>query len=138
MTPKELMIGDWVKFTSKYGYGTGQIAGIEPKEGAVEPSTFTIHKRDKDGNTKLFIGVSRTCVKPIPLTDEILKKNGFEYYHKNFASLSYDHPFRLKMVEWPDENGIGLWRMDGIIEIRFVHQLQHILNLIGYDKEIIL
>lgn len=76
-------------------------------------------------------------ITPIPLTDEILKKNGFEYFHKNYASLSYEHPFQLKMNEWPDENGLnGLWTIFDIIEIRFVHQLQHALRLCGIDKEI--
>ena len=78
-------------------------------------------------------------ISPIPLTDGILKENGFEYHHKNYASLSYEHPFQLKMKEWPDENGLGgLWTISDIIEIRYVHQLQHALRLCGIDKEIIL
>lgn len=71
---------------------------------------------------------------PIPLTDEILRKNGFEYYHKNFASTDYDSPFKLEMMEWPDENGNGgLWIINGLFKIRFVHELQHALRLCGIN-----
>jgi hypothetical protein len=78
-------------------------------------------------------------IEPIPLTPEILKKNGFEYYHKNFASTDYDSPFKLEMVEWPDENGNGgLWLIKGLLKIRFVHELQDALRLCGIDKEIVL
>ena len=74
---------------------------------------------------------------PIPLTDEILRKNGFEYYHKNFASTDYDSPFKLEMMEWPDENGNGgLWIINGLFKIRFVHELQHALKLAGIEKTI--
>ena len=74
---------------------------------------------------------------PIPLTDAILKANGFQYYHKNFASLSHVHPFKLRMVEWPDENGRGgLWTVGGIISVRYVHELQNALRVCKVDKEI--
>ena len=75
-------------------------------------------------------------IEPIPLTDAILKANGFEYHHKNFAALSHVHPFQLKMVEWPDENGIGLWMIGGLFKIRYVHELQHAMKLCEIDKEI--
>lgn len=78
-------------------------------------------------------------IEPIPLTNEILEKNGFEYYHKNFASLSYDHQFKLEMEKWPDENGLGgLWSITDLIKIRYVHELQHALRLCGIEKEIVL
>lgn len=84
-----------------------------------------------------FVKGDYSFCEPIPLTDEILRKNGFQYFHKNFCSLSYDHPFKLEMEQWPDENGLGgLWTICGIIEIRFVHQLQHALRLCGIEKTI--
>ena len=75
-------------------------------------------------------------IEPIPLTDAILKANGFEYHHKNFAALSHVHPFQLEMVEWPDENGIGLWMIGGLFKIRYVHELQHAMKLCEIDQEI--
>ena len=82
-------------------------------------------------------GIWLDYLDPIPLTQEILKKNGFEYYHKNFASTDYDSPFKLEMVEWPDENGNGgLWLIRGLLKIRFVHELQNVIRLCEIDKEI--
>ena len=78
-------------------------------------------------------------IEPIPLTAEILKKNGFEYYHKNFASLRYDHQFKLKMEKWPDENGLGgLWSITDLIKIRYVHELQQAMRMCSIEKEIIM
>ena len=78
-------------------------------------------------------------LKGVPLTPEIIRKNGFEYHHKNFASLSYEHPFKLEEVECPSEEELGgLWRIASIIEVRFVHQLQHALRVCGIEKEIII
>lgn len=82
-------------------------------------------------------GIWLDYLSPLPLTQEILKKNGFEYYHKNFASTDYDSPFKLEMVEWPDENGNGgLWLIRGLLKIRFVHELQNAIRLCEIDKEI--
>lgn len=83
-------------------------------------------------------GFQEEHLAPIPLTDEILKANGFEYFHKNFAALDRKSPFQLEMVEWPNEEGIGLWMLGGVIKIRYVHELQHALRLCEIEKEIIL
>lgn len=111
MKATELMIGDWVIDT--YTNKPFRIEAVKEKMG--------------EG------------LEPIHLTPEILKKNGFEYYHKNFASTDYDSPFKLEMVGWPDENGNGgLWLINGLFKIRFVHELQHALRLCEIEKEIVL
>lgn len=130
MNANELMIGDWVECVDsthkKKVYA--QIDAIE------EGQTCILVRLD---NRNWFLDIS--FIKPIPLTPEILEKNGFKYYHKNFCSLSYDHPFKLEMTQWPDENGLGgLWTICGIIEIRFVHQIQQAMSLCGIEKEIVL
>lgn len=126
MKATELMIGDWVFC-----------------EGQPIPSNATIEEVFDDG--VIFKGIhyegdaSLDRIFPIPLTDEILKKNGFDYYHKNFVSTDYDSPFKLEMVGWPDENGNGgLWLINGLFKIRFVHELQHALRLCEIEKEIVL
>lgn len=81
-------------------------------------------------------GFQEEHLAPIPLTDEILKANGFEYFHKNFAALDRESPFQLEMVEWPNEEGIGLWTLGNLIKIRYVHELQHALRLCGIEKDI--
>jgi hypothetical protein len=116
VSAKDLMVGDWV-----YGIFSGC-----PQERIIMKYSIC-----SNGYEWKYM--------PIPLTPEILKKNGFEYFHKNYSSLSYDHPFKLKMTNWPDENGLGgLWTICDIVEIRFVHQLQHALRLCEIEKEIVL
>lgn len=81
-------------------------------------------------------GFQEEHLAPIPLTDEILKANGFEYFHKNFAALDRESTFQLEMVEWPNEECIGLWMLGNLIKIRYVHELQHAFKLCGIKKEI--
>lgn len=118
MTKEELMIGDWVYNT--HNRQNEQVAEIG--SGLVMLAYNDLYEYDE--------------IEPIPLTDAILKANGFEYHHKNFAALSHVHPFQLEMVEWPDENGIGLWMIGGLFKIRYVHELQHAMKLCDIDKEI--
>lgn len=120
----ELMIGDW--FHNNY---TNQNYQVWP----------TFLSQATDFGKKTDVSFEDINISPIPLTDEILKKNGFQYFHKNLCSLNYGHPFKLEMKQWPDENGLGgLWTICGIIEIRFVHQLQQALRICGITKEIVL
>lgn len=124
MKANELMIGDWVYC----------------KPHKKNAKVYRIDQANGKGNGWVAVvdgDFYEDRIEPITLTDEILKKNGFEYRHKNYTSLSYEHPFQLKMNKWPDENGLGgIWTLCDIIEIRFVHQLQHALRLCGIDKEI--
>ena len=130
LSVKDLMINDWVNVVT---------------EGEVYPSVVTKMERDTEDVKVAFLAVPGDWeegdffdeIQPIPLTDAILKANGFEYRHKNFAALSYEHPFQLEMVEWQDENGVGLWMVRGLLKIRYVHELQHALRLCGVDKELI-
>ena len=137
MRANELMIGDFVMFTSKFGYGIGQIEGIEPREGSAEPTTFTIRKKDKDGNTILFVGVGRTCVKPITLTLEILEKNGFELrdgflYHR-IDDNPHHYDFKLKNGGVFTSEGYTLECGIYYLTIRYVHELQNALRLCGLN-----
>ena len=151
MKANELMIGDWVEFTSKYGYGTGQIAAIEPREGAAEPTTFSIIKNKQDGS-HFYVGVSKNCVRPIPLTAEILEKNGFKNDFYEEESVADYHTIRLEgyslrhnigevdgyLVTWCN-GGINVTTdFHGCVQkdIPYVHELQHALRLCGIEKEI--
>jgi hypothetical protein len=97
-----------------------------------------------DGTLEKYVS---NCL-PIPLTPEILEKNGF----KKATQISDTEPFDI------DEEGNkhysysttfwGWWQPDNIfcipanglgwLNIKYVHQLQHALRLCGIEKEIIL
>ena len=124
MEAKDLMIGDWVRIP--HINKIGKVYRIDRANGKGNGFAAVI-----DGD------FHESLLEPIPLTDEILKQNGFKYFHKNYASLGYEHPFQLKMNEWPDENGLGgLWTICDMIEIRYVHELQHALRLCRINMEI--
>ena len=73
-------------------------------------------------------------VEPIPLTIEILVKNGFTSRKDGYdigIPLLYWDKYRTAVCGWT--------HCDDIIEVfdcRYVHQLQHALKLCGIDKEI--
>lgn len=69
---------------------------------------------------------------PIPLTEEILVKNGFKVQktHDNGRWLHLTDTLWLSY-----SNRYNVWYTDGI-KIYFIHQLQHLLRLCGIEKEI--
>jgi hypothetical protein len=70
---------------------------------------------------------------PIPLTCEILKKNGFSENYREY-DLSYAQ-------SWGDIIGIHIFGKGGIMDemyFKYVHELQHALHLCGIEKEIVL
>ena len=127
MKANELMIGDWVRWTSDQ-WSTEEDSYPFRIKGTCS------NKVQIEDRIDWYVD---SLIDPIPLTDEILRNNGFEYFHKNYASISNEHPFRLRLDKWPDENGLGaVWTICDIIEIRYVHQLQHALRDCGIDEEI--
>jgi len=148
MKAKELMIGDWVQISEfcKYHGAIGRIKTlIEHKDN--ENAYFKVFLQ----NNTIHIGIEDICsddIRPIPLTPEILEKNGFE----KALQLSNTEPSDI------DEEGNkhysynktfwGWWQPDNILSIpanglgwlniKYVHQLQHALRLCGIEKEITL
>ena len=132
MKANELMIGDWV-----YNPFTRKTLRL----------TFG---RDID----LVEGL---CLEPIPLTAEILEKNGFEELMskgKGVAAMfgrevehtgvwMYCIPDTFDSVSYvPERKLLHLKFMEGGItdlhNLQYVHELQHALRLFGIEKEIIL
>lgn len=126
MRPEELMIGDWVCL--------------------VDPDT------KKRTNTKVkgsdLCGGGIFCLQwfePIPLTPEILEKNGFIEITGRVKRLTWawkkqgTHievneatPNWYQIVIHKEASDLGDERIFG----RYVHELQHALKLIGITKEI--
>jgi hypothetical protein len=108
MKAKELMIGDWVDYR-----------GICNR---IAPADFC-H----------FEWIDK--IRPIPLTPEILEKNGFrlDTYSGEFMSGKWwtrnDFVIHESMNDSIGKNNFSY---------KYVHQLQHALRLCGIEKEIIL
>ena len=152
MKANELMIGDWVNFYSKHiGYGVGVIAGIEPREGSFEPSTFSVFQyvsADADIKTNAFYGIRRDAIEPIPLTETILKENGWTDWHDNSTiarscSFSIDEHTSIcfqqiigsqEIYTQISHCGAGSFELRKFL--KYVHELQHALRFCGIEKEI--
>ena len=119
---KSLMIGDWVCNLK------GDILQIQTIS-----ESYVILNND---------GYYYNEIQPIPLTPEILEKNGFEYKEKELGLygvtiaphyLRDDIPFEV----FCDGKPFTIWFKEPV-NIKFVHQLQHAMLLCGIRKEIVI
>ena len=105
MNANELMLGDWVKY---HGVPVRVVEISEKSVGFMSGGAYDIDKPEN--------------LMPIPLTPEILEKNGFS------------------------RNGLDIALFDrkggddfvGASNLQYVHELQHALRLCGIEKEIVL
>lgn len=119
LTDKDLMVGDWLLYNG------------EPKQ--VIEILF-------DSVTIDCFPCSYDRLEPIPLTKEILEKNGWEDFDGGRGLFKEDKDYLLELSV--DPNG-KVWRtINGaeyiIFEIKWVHQLQNALKVCGIEKEIAL
>lgn len=125
MKVKELMIGDLVYD----GNSIAQVTGITC-DGIIE----TTH--NQSSNIEL--------IRPIPLTVEILEKNGLEKdNHGRLYGEYFDEDVNNDLeISVDDKTGEIWWSYNWaeyyIIRLRYVHELQHALRLCGIEKEIVL
>lgn len=144
MKAEELMIGDLVKFP----YGIDKVCDLPYVEGKGICASFA-------ASATLF-PVPVEALEPIPLTPEILEKNGFRWTGSgdstgmlstpwDFDGIRYNiyvglkkktievhsaHP-ELRTESWRKVNKVSL-EVCGF----FVHELQHALRLCGINLEI--
>ena len=123
MKANELMIGDWAGFNSGYG----KVTGI---------TDAGVHFEDRFG-----LGIA-SGAEPIPLTPEILGKNGFEKsehgWYCNRKIDAWEIEIYIGRIETSVKINKGIFPYINNIDCHFVHQLQHALRLCGIDKEITL
>ena len=167
METTELMINDWVHLVST-------IHNVSfPEDGVIQDEGYTTIRTPIKLTTvsencvsyysdklELYITLSSEDIEPIPLTPEILEKNGFEnipyagidcdkiwllheisYYGKSFPLYTDDIMLKYSTSEqcWCVFFNIGGAHPDfrTVSTISYVHELQHVLKLYGIEKEII-
>ena len=95
-----------------------------------------------DGFTSIYLKAEH--IEPIPLTAEILEKNGFEegkrydgwdtrVFSKDMASVSMPSKDKWCRIRVYSED--GFYELSSAI-VSYVHQLQHALRLAGIEKGI--
>ena len=130
MKANELMIGDWVKFP----IGNEKIIDLPYIPGKGICASFA-------ASATLF-PVEVEKLQPIPLTAEILEKNGLK---PDTAEDAYKYCYRIESVSIVECYANAGGRYRAIISfgdtrlritLMFVHQLQHALRLCEIEKEI--
>lgn len=136
MKANEITIGDWFWVNDTDYPVPKQVDGIYKKGGAYYAVLSEYLSADVD------------MIEPIPLTKEILKKNGFDTKSCCYAFLDIDddkwleyyyHEHRLRKF-W---SGIDEWQNHAKVQeltfqctCKYVHELQHALSLSKIDKTI--
>lgn len=148
MKAKELMINDWVKIDEpdKYAGSYGRIKSLYH------------HKEEDSAYFDVFIfgekGLLMTDVccddlRPVPITKEMLKKNGFsnnEIWHNSFIDIeNYHIDVQFGYGGKVDNIRIRENGKDSVIpsektnlylaHIEYLHELQHAMKLCGIDKK---
>jgi hypothetical protein len=116
---KELMVGDWVDRSGTPPYY--KVIGINSKTTEV-----LISQSGNDDETRRICWNDK--LDPIPLTPEILEKNGWFYKNGYWTKKG---PVRLSWHEKDATLIAGYWTVPCAIE--FVHQLQLVLRLLGLE-----
>ena len=120
MKANELMIGDWVYLPSIISDDKFPVQVLEIQDDCIKYYC---------GGKKMMVMFK--YIEPIPLTPEILEKNGFVVESRD----CHGEPLQYYVLTdglWIDVSGENYF--EGKLE--FVHQLQHALRLCGIDKTI--
>ena len=147
LRPEDLMVGDWVLLFDKTPVKVDCIGNVE------------VYLTEPRGQHELDWRVTYEHIKPIPLTPEILEKNGFVMEERDGVAVRYSFATNLYN---PTQAAIQFAFYDGgvfadklfkcraspkdcyginelhICDLKFVHELQHALRLCGIDKKIVL
>ena len=141
MKANELMIGDWVKFDGR-PFKVSDVTVINP---ITNPALVTRSYIRKDVESPagcfddaLIIesALPLKDIYPIPLTADIL--------NKNFPDVRYGVAWYLDDIKstynetWYEVRTLDIEGMELCVNIRYVHELQHVLRLCGIEKEIVL
>lgn len=137
MKPEELQIGDWVCWKGK-PVQIAQISGIKYSFGHIDVALA--HCNDSN----ILESHDIKSIEPIPITPEILLKNGLE--RDSFgriwgAYFEEDEHERLEITVDDKTSEIWWsynWDEYRIIKLEYLHQLQQAMRLCGIEKEIIL
>jgi hypothetical protein len=146
MKENDIMLGDWVRRR-----WTCTDTGREVVK------DFQVTEIHKLGNFLYAWGKSGNMgrveqLEPIPLTAEILEKNGFEKSNQISDTPPYYMDEDGNIYYSLEQNGVNLfwgwWQLDNVylipanamgwLNIKYIHQLQHALRLYGIDLDIVI
>ena len=125
MDIKELSIGNWVRYDfPEIGKRNIQVNSIDEEDNHIGAGGV---------GASAWSDVSE--FEPIPLTPEILEKNGFEENCGRWYNSEALMEFEPYQDGWCRTINCGEY---SVYFIKYVHQLQNALRLAGVEKEIVL
>ena len=124
MKSNELMIGDWV-----------QVPCLIDKTEHYDAWCKVRQLRDDDLDVIGFKELKYNEIVPIPLTTEILEKNGFKR-ELNEDNIHYKFILIYDGIRFSLLYARNVFQWLGPLDFKYVHQLQHALRLCGIEKEI--
>lgn len=146
MKTTELMIGDWVGLDCAIPHFEDKEVRIEQGIMPCQVVKFDDYQVVVKRPDKQFQVVLYDAISPIPLTAEILEKNGYHYEETCGIKQLYSEDGRVSFTSDPNYlNSQNVWSMHidsedmstiGSVELTYVHEFQHMLRLCGIDKDI--
>ena len=131
MKAKEIKIGDWVFFADV----PVKVKDIKPKSVLLDISRFD-DCMDKEGCAELG------DIRPIPLTEEILEKNGWKWDNELWNIYYYTcGKLNAEVWQWGKEMVMKISASAGkdvctLAQIKYAHELQHLLWALGIDDDL--
>ena len=129
----ELMTGDWVYMEANRGYEAQYIQVETIPDASAEDHYGHIGAFPVGGDND-FRDIEDKHLFPIPLTPEILEKNGWDWNGEIWINtdilFAIENGYDREIRYW--------WHMfnSPIVRINYVHELQHALRLCEIKKEI--
>jgi hypothetical protein len=128
---KEYIDGDLVRYTSLYKEPIAEIC-------EVRETSYLI--RFMNGN---FAKVTSQEIKPIPLTTDILEKNGWKFigHQMDFGGFLLDIYSKRDILPYlyyyyaTKDFSVSIFGEVALPDIKYIHQLQHFLFGLGLNSE---
>ncbi len=141
MDAKDLMVGDIVLYLDDADLISVKVLNIDGQSEAI---------RVQQANGHMFNVMAESLI-PSPLKAEILRSNGFSdnvnsgwiEFKESVSLAPHDGKVEIDVELRPNlESKLGVWEIKGFGQfhafIRFLHQLQHCMKIIGFKKEFVL
>ena len=133
MEAEDLMIGDWVECT--YWKPSKRLRVAEIRRVMDDETKIGVYYDE------LVLVFKQREIEPIPLTPEILEKNGFKQDKYGNYLLEEDlgeSEIWLYLQQTTSIADFWCTVSETVVRMNHVHQLQHALSLCGSEKQIII
>lgn len=134
---EDLRIGDIVRINENDSIKNGLIGKVTDidslREYKEKKGAITLNTIEDDG---WYWGIWCCDIEPIPLTPELLEKNGWE--REELVAYIYGHDaHNIKVICTPNNEWMYVtFKGDTIHRIKYAHELQHILWTLGLNANL--